>query len=418
MGLKMKDRYAALDLSKLPKTYQDEFDEMKESTKGFSDNELNEFFEDNFNEMYSLVVAKYPGAIKKGGTIQKPKTAKNKIVKPKTVPKQLPKVNYKNATYFVDFKLEELRQVEKPFMNIKFSDLGWDPELKAKVRGIRAEAGPNVYIASLDYMPKSAEVLRKKLSQEDIIFVEDQLTNDEESTDEEMIAHFVIETGMSEEQAKKWVMLRDKYIHRMSPEESLDYPTRTDQKKRARKGSDLVSTRDNVEFDRKSHKNVGKKFYDENGKQWQCVGYNAKLDECILKDADGKQISSCIKDMYTSNPVAKREKGNIVDECKETLKEAGYTVKSHKSGNKKLSRSEPRPEKVIIKERVEESFTPIMKDLRGSEDKEKENKLIIDILEEIQGSFTKFMNRISNLADDRKLDALKKIKKLLDEIID
>jgi hypothetical protein len=199
---------------------------------------------------------------------------------------------------------------------------------------------------------------------------------------------------------------------------TFDYSTRTSNKKAARKGKDNVITRDGKEFNRRDSKNAGKVFYDENGKSWTCKGYNAKLDECLMEDSDGKQISSCIKDMYTTNPVKKREKGDLVDDCKEELKKAGYKVMEHKAGTKKVKRSEPRPEKVIIKERVDDTFTPIMKDLSGSEEKDKENKEIIAVLDNIKSSFTKFMNRISNLADDGKLEQLKKIEKLMKELLD
>lgn len=428
MDLTMKQRFARLDLSKLPANYKAEFDEMQRETVDFSDNELNAVFAENFEDMYKLVEKKYPDAIKKGGTVTKEKPAKVKIVKAKGV-KDLPITEYKGKPYYVDFKLEEMRDFETA-ESMPFKDM---PEiLKAKLRGIRAEFGPNVHIASLDdgdkmtaeeekeFKKASDKFLgkdRKKLSQEDIVFIEDQLVNDGESTDEEMIAHFIKETGMSETQAKKWVELRDKYLRR-SVEKNINYPTRTSLKKAARKGSDIVKTRDDKEIDRKSNKNIGKTFFDENGKEWKCKGYNAKLDECILEDKDGKEISSCIKDMYVNNPVAKREKGNMVDECRETLKEAGYTVKEHKAGGKKIKRSAPRPEKAIIRERVGDTFTPILKDLKGSEEKETENKATIAILESIQGLFTKFMNRISNLADDGKLEQLKKIEKLLKEIVD
>jgi hypothetical protein len=348
----MKDRFARLNLSKLPESYKSEFEEMKGGTYDFSDEDLNDIFRDNFNEMYELVEKKYPDAVKTGETIKKVKPAKVKIIKSKPV-----------------------------------------PEVKVPA------------------------AMRKKLSQEDIIFIESELVNDGASTDEEMVDHFVKETGMTEAQAKKWVGLRDKYLRR-SVEQNIDYPTRTGLKKAARKGTDIVKTMDGKEVDRKSSKNVGKTFYDVNGKAWKCKEYNAKLDDCILQDADGKLMSSCIKDMYTTNPVQKREKGNMVDECKDTLKEAGYTVHEHKEGKKKIRRSEPRPEKAIIKERVEETFVPIMKDLVNSEEKKTENKELISVLESIQGLFTKFMGRVSNLADDGKIEKLKKIEQLLKEIID
>ena len=43
---------------------------------------------------------------------------------------------------------------------------------------------------------------------------------------------------------------------------------------------------------------------------------------------------------------------------------------------------------------------------------------MIKALENIQALFSKFMNRISNLADDGKLEQIKKIEKLLKEIVD
>lgn len=348
----MKDRYATLDISKLPASYKSEFEEMDKQTYGFTDEDLNDVFRENFNDMFELVEKKYPDAIKKGGTIIKEKPAKIKTVKAKKI-----------------------------------------PEVKVPA------------------------AMRKKLSEKDIVFIEDQLTNAENTSDEEMIAHFVKEIGMTEAQAAKWVALRGKYM-RATPEESLDYPTRTSLKKEARKAKDVVETRDGHKFNRKDPKNKGKKFYDENGKAWTCKGYNAKLDECIFEDSDGKEISSCLKDMYVHNPVEKRTKGNLVDECKETLKDAGYKVMSHKAGGKTIKRSEPRPDKTILKERVEEAFTPIKKDLGNSEEKAKENKEMLELIESIQGLFTKFMNRLYNLADDNKVAEMKKIEKLLKELID
>lgn len=350
----MKDRYAKLDISKLPVSYKKEFEEMYSGTSGFTDEDLNDVFAENFNEMYSLVEKNYPVAIKNGGVIKKVGPEKVKVIKPKKVKKE---------------------PVSVP------------------------------------------SALKKKLSIEDIEFIESSLRNDESSTDAELISHFVTETGITEANAAKWVKLRNKYL--AAPvEKSISYSERTKLKKEARKSKDVVKTRDDIEFDRKSKKNIGETFYDDNGKEWKCKGYNAKLDECVLEDAEGKEISSCLKDMYTTNPVTKRQKGNLVDECKDTLKEAGYTVKEHKAGTKSLKRSVPRPEKVIIKERVEDTFTPILKDLTGSEEKEKENKEIIAVMEEIKGLFTTFMNRLSNLADDGKLKQLQKIKDLLKDIID
>lgn len=360
MALRMKDRYARLDLSKLPKSYQDEFNEMEKSTYGFSDDDLNDIFAENFNDLYSLVESKYPDAIKTGGPVKKTKPAKVKVIKPKKT-------------------------------------------------GLEAAHG----MAEKERIKS----MRKKLSEEDIEFIEETLRNDEASTDEELIDHFQAEIGISAAAAKKWVALRNRYL-KADVKDSMKYSERKNTKRQARKEKDVVKTRDGHEFDRRNPKNKGKTFYDENGKAWKCKGYSSKLDECIFEDEDGKEISGCLKDMYVNNPVDKREKGNLVDECKQTLKDAGYEIKEHKAGKKKIRRSAPRPEKAIIKERVEDAFTPIKKDLVNSDEKKEENKEIVEVLESIQSLFTKFMNRISNLADDGKLEQMKKIEKLLKEIVD
>ena len=360
MALNMKERFARLDMSKLPKDYQDQFMIVKETTKDFSVEELNNVFEENFNEIYGLVESKYPDAIKKGEKIKKEKPAKVKVLKSKKEKKE-----------------------EKKY------------ELPGKIE----------------------KELKGRLSEEDIIFIEDQLTNNEASSDEELVEHFMKETGMTEAKAKKWVALRDKYL-KATVDKNYDYPTRTSMKKAARKEKDVVTTRDGFEFNRKDPKNRGKVFYDEKGEKWTCKRYEPKLDECIMVNEDGKEISCCMKDMYKNNPVKKREKGNLVDECKDTLKEAGYTVKEHKAGKKVVKRKAPRPEKEIIKDRVEDTFTPIRKDLENSDEKKVENKDVLDSLNRIQGLFTKLLNRLSNLADDGKADKIKQIEKLLSELLD
>ena len=345
----MKDRYARLDLGKLPKSYKDEFDEMHKNTYGFTDDDLNDIFAENFNEMYSLVEMKYPDALKTGGTIKKVKPAKVKKVSPKK-------------------------------------------------------------------KPEIPENLRKKLTEEEIDRIEDIFDKSKELNDEGLEKMLVAMIGLSEAQAKKWVAYRDKYLN-LHGGDGKKYSMRKKARKEARKEKDIVKTRDGKEFDRRSKKNVGKTFYDENGKAWKCKKYEPKLDECIMEDAEGKEITGCLKDMYVSNPVKKREKGNLVDDCQEVLKEAGYTIKEHRAGKKRIRRSAPRPEKEIIKERVADTFTPIMKDISGSKEKDEKNKEVIAALERIQGLFTKLFNRLNNLAEDGKAEAIEKIEKLLREII-
>jgi len=73
------------------------------------------------------------------------------------IPVALPVVMDDDKEYFVDFKLQELRDVHTaervPFAVV--SNL--NPELAAKIRAIRAEFGPNVHIEGLDVPEKSAK---------------------------------------------------------------------------------------------------------------------------------------------------------------------------------------------------------------------------------------------------------------------
>lgn len=354
-SLNIKEKFARLNLSKLPEDFQKEFKVIEEGTEKFSDNDLIGVFQENFNDLYGLVETKYPDAIQTGGTIKKAKSAKVKKVKPK----------------------------------------------KEK--------------AESEYKPKN---IRRKLSEKDIMDIEGALAvaNTEKTSDVALVKEIMHDFDISQGQAEKWVAKRSRYDKEMVYGE---YKHRTEFKKEARRKSDknIVKTRDGYEFNRKDPELKGKKFFDENGKEWTCKGYNAKLDECIMTDSEGKEISGCLKDMYVYNPVQKREKGNLVDDCRETLKEAGYTVKEHKAGKKKVTRKEPRPEKEIVKDKVENTFTTITKDLTKSEDSTKENKEVLEVLDRIQKLFVKVFSRISNLVDDGKAEKLEKIEKLLKELV-
>jgi hypothetical protein len=313
--------------------------------------------EDEFNENYKLVEKHYPEAINKGtGKVKREKPAKVK------------KVKVKKAT-----------PAKSSFEDIK---------------------------------PPTAEIkkLKGKLSDDEIEGIEKVITDNKKLPDAELVALLVKHSDLTEAKAKKWVAKRTMF-------EGVSYKSRKAISQKVRQDKDTVETRDGHKFNRKDPGMKGKKFYDENGKQWTCKGYSVKLDECIMEDDKGKEISTCLRDMYVNNPVEKRGKGDMVDDCKDVLSKAGYTVKEHKTGKKKIRRREPRPEKEILKERVQDTFTPITKDLTSSEEKTKENKDVIEALERIQKLFVKLFNRLSNLADDGKTDAIGKIEKLLKELV-
>jgi hypothetical protein len=60
----------------------------------------------------------------------------------------LPQIKISGVNFYVDFRLEEIRPVNAPFLSIYFDDL--DEQYKKAIRGIRAEKGPNVHIKGLD----------------------------------------------------------------------------------------------------------------------------------------------------------------------------------------------------------------------------------------------------------------------------
>ena len=66
---------------------------------------------------------------------------------------------------------------------------------------------------------------------------------------------------------------------------------------------DVVQTKDGVSVNRKSDENKGHIFYDENGNGFKCMGYNAKLDDCVFLNLQtNKEVVGCVKGFYYNNP--------------------------------------------------------------------------------------------------------------------
>lgn len=63
-------------------------------------------------------------------------------------PNALPTITIEGVTFFVDFRLEEIRPCNAPFLSMYFDDL--DEKYKAEIRGIRARETSYDYIKSLD----------------------------------------------------------------------------------------------------------------------------------------------------------------------------------------------------------------------------------------------------------------------------
>jgi hypothetical protein len=57
-----------------------------------------------------------------------------------------------------------------------------------------------------------------KVTEDKVHWIESTLTNDEASTDEELVQHFIKEGGLSEEEARSWVAKRDTYLRGELPE--------------------------------------------------------------------------------------------------------------------------------------------------------------------------------------------------------
>jgi len=56
---------------------------------------------------------------------------------------------YGETEYFVDFLLEELRPIDRPHQPVKFIFICED-DVRAQLRGLRAEFGPNRFMQGLD----------------------------------------------------------------------------------------------------------------------------------------------------------------------------------------------------------------------------------------------------------------------------
>jgi hypothetical protein len=61
----------------------------------------------------------------------------------------LPMIEYRDVEYFIDFRCQQLRPVHEPHKHYPFIYL-CDEELKAQIRGIRAEFSTPCYMQGLD----------------------------------------------------------------------------------------------------------------------------------------------------------------------------------------------------------------------------------------------------------------------------
>jgi hypothetical protein len=146
--------------------------------------------------------------------------------------------------------------------------------------------------------------------------------------------------------------------------------------------------------------------------------------EALKKAATVKKTKPAIKKKVEPKPKKKVEpkptpKGDIISECQEVLKGAGYVVKKipSKKGGRPMVVKKKRQDRTIIKDRVEETFKPILKDISGSKEKDEKFKEMKGSIEAIQGMIAQLLQLLNNLAEDNSTEKVKKIEKLLKEIV-
>ena len=111
--------------------------------------------------------------------------------------------------------------------------------------------------------------------------------------------------------------------------------------------------------------------------------------------------------------------GDGIEDCRKALSEAGYTTKKRlsKDGKKAMKVKEPRPERTIIKDKVEDVFKTINNDISGSEEKDEKYHQMQKMIENAQELLTKLLQMLNNLAADNSMEKVEKIISLLKKIV-
>jgi len=78
MALKMKDKFARIQLAKLPADVKSEAEMIRDITENFSDPDLCEAAQDNFDELYGIIEKQHPEALKVGKAAKVPAGTKKK----------------------------------------------------------------------------------------------------------------------------------------------------------------------------------------------------------------------------------------------------------------------------------------------------------------------------------------------------
>lgn len=131
------------------------------------------------------------------------------------------------------------------------------------------------------------------------------------------------------------------------------------------------------------------------------------------------KITPKAKKAAEEKPEAKKEievKVKPTDELsnvRDILEEANYTVIVKKVGKTTVKRKAPRQDRTIVKDKVEDVFTTIQKDIP----KEKDGKQVEKVTEKLKTIFTKILVAIDKLTTSGNLSQLQKLETFLKKLV-
>ena len=401
MALSMKEKYARVNVSKLPANYKAQYVALKEDTDNF-DPDLVPIFQANFDKLYGLTEKNHPDAIKTGGTIKKVKSATVKKVSPKRKPEpKLKEITHKSRgkdkpTFKPKFKKgDEVYSFwnKKGVSSSKNKDDSHPIKTKGVIETYKWDAPRKTYSYNVNHSKGFY------LTEEDTLTLVSSIKPLYE-------IHVAGKPKTALEIAKQnYSKFKDK-----KDITALNNALLSDESDYAKRDSD------------------GNKI----------GGFKSGISDAITKTIKTEFINSkrrspeikelCVEIMEkmeypdssktTKKPESKG--GDHVDECRKVLSDAGYTYKKKlsKDGKKAMKHKAPRPERTIINEKVEDTFKTINKDISGSEDKDKKYKVMQGKLNEMQTLFNKLFNKLNNLAEDNETSKIDKIITTLKHLLD
>jgi hypothetical protein len=156
----------------------------------------------------------------------------------------------------------------------------------------------------------------------------------------------------------------------------------------------------------KEFNNLAKKFAGQSTSKKEMV-HKSRGKAKFIPRSRGKK-----KDVY--------EPGDVqVEACHKILKEAGYTIAKRpaKSGKKVMKVKVQRQERTIIKDKVDDTFKTILKDVSGSKEKDEKYQKMQKALSELQELMTKLFSLLNNLAEDNSIEKVEKIISLMKKLV-